>query len=263
MATSEELYQRGVEIVGRFRGGPAGATPGSSSYDMIPGLRRLVTEWAFGGTWSRPALDIKHRSMATISALTVLGREPQLRNHIRNALNLGVTKEQVAEVILHVGFHGGVPASLNALRVAGEAFEERPDLPYNPEPIVPASSAEERYEQAKKIRLQVYGEGGPRPVLRHDEIYDLELSRLNIGYFFGTLWSRPALDLKSRIICTLSVLVVLARGPQIANHVRAALNLGLTKEQVMELFHHLMFYGGWEASLNAMARANDVIYGRD
>ena len=263
MATSEELYQKGMEVLNRFRSeGPPRATAGPTPYDMIPGLQRLVAEWVFGGTWSRPTLDIKYRSMATISALTVLGREPQLRNHVRNALSVGITKEQVAEVILHMMTHGGVPSTLNALRIAGEVFDERPDLPYNPEPIAPASTAEERFKQAATVRRQVYGEGGPRPVLRREEVYDRENSIQNIGYIFGTLWGRSTLDLKSRIICTLSALMVLGREPQIPNHVKAALNLGLTKEQIMEVLLHLMFYGGWDASLNAMAQANDVFYGR-
>lgn len=263
MTTSEELYQKGVEITKRFRGGDASKVPpGSPSYDVIPGLRQLVTEWVFGSSWSRPVLDIKHRSMATISALTVLGREPQLKNHIRNALNLGLSKEQVSEVILHVMFTGGVPASLNALQIARQVFDERPDVPYNPDPIVPAATAEERLQQAVNIRRKIYGEGGPKPVIRHGEVADMEYARLNIGYFFGTIWSRPALDLKSRVICTLSAQTVLRLEHQIPNHVKAALNVGLTKEQIMEVFNHLMFYGGWDASINAMALANDVFYGR-
>ncbi len=263
MVSSDELYEKGSEVLNRFRSGsPVNPSQGPTSYDMVPGLRRLVAEWAFGGTWARPALDIKHRSMATVAALTVLGREPQLRNHIRNALSIGVTKEQVAEVILHVMIHGGAPATLNALRVAGEAFKERPDLPYDPEPISPPNSAEERYQKATDIRKQVYGEGGTKPVISQDEVYDMEYARQTIGYIFGVMWSREALDLKSRIICTLSALTVLGREAQIPRHVRAALNLGLTKKQIMEVLSHLMFYGGWDASINAMTKANDVLYGR-
>ena len=263
MSTSDELYERGRQLLARFRNGSQGGEPkGSPSYDVMPGLRRLIDEWAFGGTWARPVLALRHRSMITVAALTVLGREPQLRNHVRNALGAGVTKEEVAEVILHVMPHGGAPATLNALRVAGEIFQERPDLPYDPEPIAPAQSQEERYQRASEVRREVYGEDGIRPVVRHGEVYDMDHALQTIGYIFGVIWSRPALDLQSRIMCTLSALTVLGREAQIPNHVRAALNLGLSREQIMEVLSHLIFYGGWDASVNAMARANDAFYGR-
>ncbi len=263
MATSDELYQKGTEVLGRFRsGGGTGGIKGSPSYDAMPGLQRLVTEWAFGGTWSRPVLDIKYRCMATISALTVLGREQQLKNHVRNALGAGLTKEQIAEVMLHVMPHGGAPATLNGLRIAMEVFQERPDLPYNPEPIVPAQTEKERYDKAAEVRQKVYGKDGIRPVIRHGEVYDMDFAKQTIGYIFGVIWSRKTLDLQSRIVCTLSALTAMRLEPQIPNHVRAALNLGLTQDQIMELFSHLMLYGGWDASINAMARANDAFHGR-
>ena len=128
MATSNELYEKGIAILNHFRGSNRDAPiQAPSSYDVMPGLHRLVAEWAFGGTWDRPGLEIKYRSIATISALTVLGREPQLKNHIRNGLAAGVSKEQIAEVILHVMPHGGAPTTLNALNIANEVFKDTPD----------------------------------------------------------------------------------------------------------------------------------------
>ena len=79
-----ELYEKGIAILNHFRGSNRDAPiQAPSSYAVMPGLHRLVAEWAFGGTWDRSGLEIKYRSIATISALTVLGREPQLKNHIR------------------------------------------------------------------------------------------------------------------------------------------------------------------------------------
>lgn len=84
-----------------------------------------VTASLFGDVWGRPELDKKIRSIATMSALTVLGREPQLKGHINYALNLGWTKEEISELFFHLVFYGGLPASLNALGVAREVFKER------------------------------------------------------------------------------------------------------------------------------------------
>lgn len=263
LAGSNELYEKGIAILNHFRGSTRD-TPiqAPSSYDVMPGLHRLVAEWAFGGTWDRPGLEIKYRSIATISALTVLGREPQLKNHIRNGLAAGVSKEQIAEVILHVMPHGGAPTTLNALNIANEVFKDTPDVSFDPEPISIAQTEEERQNIASEVRLKVYGKKGPVPVIKHSEVYDMDYAMQTIGYIFGVIWNRIALDLQSRIICTISALVVLGREKQLPNHIRAAINLGLTREQVMELLYHLMFYGGWDASVTAMAIANDTLYER-
>ena len=124
MTTSEERVRRGEEVYLELT---AGATKGpvGPEYDLVPGMRDWVTASLFGDVWGRPALEKKIRSIATMSALTVLGREPQLRGHINNALNLGWTKEEISELFFHLAFYGGLPISLNALRVAREVFQER------------------------------------------------------------------------------------------------------------------------------------------
>ena len=263
MATSNELYEKGIAILNHFRGSSRD-TPieAPSSYAVIPGLHRLVAEWAFGGTWDRPGLEIKYRSIATISALTVLDRQPQLKNHIRNGLAVGVSKEEIAEVILHVMPHGGAPTTLNALNIANEVFKDTPDIPFDPEPIFISQTEDERQNKASEIRVKLYGVKGPRPLIRDSEIYDMDYAMQTIGYIFGVIWNRSTLDLQSRIICTISALVVLGREKQIPNNIKAAINLGLSKEQVMELLYHLMFYGGWDASITAMAIANDTFHER-
>jgi 4-carboxymuconolactone decarboxylase len=122
MATkgTEERYQRALakrkELFGEILGrGPAD--------ELAPDILRLVDEVLFGEIWTRPALDMKSRSMCTIAALTVLGREFQLRRHIQGALNIGITKQQVVEILCHMAFYGGLPVTVNGLRVAKEVFD--------------------------------------------------------------------------------------------------------------------------------------------
>jgi len=89
------------------------------------GLDEWIDSSVWGDIWGRPGLDMKTRSIATIAALCVLGQEPELRNHIGVALNLGWRKEEISEMFMQLIFYGGGPNSLNALRVASEVFQER------------------------------------------------------------------------------------------------------------------------------------------
>ena len=125
MTTSEERYQKGLEVRRQLAGGGEFQSSAPAAFEIAPGFERLVTECLFGEVWTRPGLDMKTRSIATMAALTALGREPQLRGHIGYALNLGHSKETIAELFVHLALYVGVPATLNALRIAKEVFDER------------------------------------------------------------------------------------------------------------------------------------------
>lgn len=78
----------------------------------------------FGDVWSRPGLELRERSMITVAALIILGRETELKLHLRGALNVGITREKIEEMILHLAHYGGWPLAVGASRVAKEVFAE-------------------------------------------------------------------------------------------------------------------------------------------
>ena len=70
-------------------------------------------------------LDLKSREIATIAALVTLGNSPrELKAHIRGALNVGCTREEVLEVIIQMAVYAGFPAAINGIEVAGETFSQ-------------------------------------------------------------------------------------------------------------------------------------------
>jgi len=101
---------------------------GPSYHQRKTGLAKqlydIVEEPLFGGVYQRPGLELRERSIVTISILTALGRENQLRNHVRAGLKLGLTREAITEVLIQAAFYAGVPAGLNALRAADAVFAE-------------------------------------------------------------------------------------------------------------------------------------------
>ncbi len=89
----------------------------------VPGLIDLTERVLFGEVWERPGLSKRDRSLVTCAALIALGREKQLTGHLQRALNNGLTKNELSEVITHLAFYAGWPAAMTAALVAKDVFE--------------------------------------------------------------------------------------------------------------------------------------------
>lgn len=119
-----ELYKKGLLKLSEVDG-DSGQNVIDSLKDIAPDLGDYIIEFAFGQIYSREHLSLKEREIATISALVVMGGcEPQLKVHIKGALNVGCTKEEIIEVIIHMCVYAGFPSALNGIFVAKEVFEE-------------------------------------------------------------------------------------------------------------------------------------------
>ena len=120
-----ERYRRGWEKLKEVDG-HAGEKVIESLKDIAPDLGRYTIEFPFGDIYSRPGLDLRSREIAVVAALTALGNAaPQLRVHIHGALNVGVTREEVVEIITMMAVYAGFPAALNGIAAAKEVFSER------------------------------------------------------------------------------------------------------------------------------------------
>jgi 4-carboxymuconolactone decarboxylase len=87
-------------------------------------LQEFITRNAWGTVWCRDGLDLKTRSLITISMLTALGRAHELRGHLRGALNNGASAEEIREVLLHAAVYCGAPLAVDAFRTAQEVMAE-------------------------------------------------------------------------------------------------------------------------------------------
>ena len=84
----------------------------------------FITRAAWGEVWARPGLDRRARSMITLAALTSLRAENEIAMHVRAALRNGLTREEIAEVLLHTAVYAGVPAANAAFAIAQQALDE-------------------------------------------------------------------------------------------------------------------------------------------
>ena len=86
-------------------------------------IQQYITRNAWGDVWQRPGLDLKTRSLITVALLTALGKQHELKGHVRGALNNGATPEEIQEVLLHASIYCGVPAAVDAFRTAAEVVD--------------------------------------------------------------------------------------------------------------------------------------------
>jgi 4-carboxymuconolactone decarboxylase len=117
-----DRYIRGLQQLEAIDG-EAGTRVIDSLADIAPDFARYLIEFPFGDIYSRPGLDLRSREIAVVAALTAMGHAtPQLKVHIGAAINVGVTQNEVVEIIMQMAVYAGFPAALNGLFAAKEVF---------------------------------------------------------------------------------------------------------------------------------------------
>lgn len=87
-------------------------------------MQELVTEYCWNDIWNRPGLDRRSRSMINLSMLTALNRPHELKLHLKGAINNGLTKDEIREILMQTAIYCGVPAAIDSFRCAKEVFSE-------------------------------------------------------------------------------------------------------------------------------------------
>ncbi|MFN0317519.1 MAG: carboxymuconolactone decarboxylase family protein [Burkholderiales bacterium] len=121
---SKEVFNRGLEIRKSVLGKEYVEKSLASADDFNMPLQELVTEYCWGAIWGREELPKKTRSMLNLAMLSALNRPHELKMHLGGALRNGVTKTEIREILLQVAIYCGVPAGVDAFRVARETFAE-------------------------------------------------------------------------------------------------------------------------------------------
>lgn len=118
------MYDKGREIRTAVLGEAYVQNATDGADDFTGPFQDLVTEYCWGAVWGRDALPRKTRSMLNLAMLAVLNRPNELRTHVRGALTNGVSREEIREIFMQVAVYAGVPAAVEAFRIARAAFDE-------------------------------------------------------------------------------------------------------------------------------------------
>lgn len=118
----EQRRERGTATRSAVLGAAHVERARTTSTAFTADFQDLITRYAWGDVWQRPGLDRRTRSFLTLAMLLALGRDDEFRLHLRGALNNGLNRAEIGEVLLHAAIYCGVPAANHGFKLAQEVF---------------------------------------------------------------------------------------------------------------------------------------------
>jgi 4-carboxymuconolactone decarboxylase len=214
------------------------------------GFANLLTEAALGGVWHRPGLELADRTLCTIAALAVFPRLRSLRRHIEAGLELGLTPAAIREILVQAGLYAGFSATEETLPLAAAIFTER-DLPFPEDPPEDAS-LEEMTRRGHELMRDLHGDRAGQGYAAPDNPVTGALYPTAIQYGYGEIWFRPGLERRQRALVAVAGFTALRLPEQASKFGQSALNLGLSKTEVIEAIIQTAPYSGFPPALNAL-----------
>jgi 4-carboxymuconolactone decarboxylase len=121
---SDEMYEKGLAIRKKVLGAEYVEKSLSQADDFSRPMQQLVTQYCWGEVWGDTTLSRRDRSLINIAMLSLLNRPHELKLHVKGALTNGASRDEIRAVLLQVAIYGGVPAGIDATRIAREALSE-------------------------------------------------------------------------------------------------------------------------------------------
>ncbi|MBI5249540.1 MAG: carboxymuconolactone decarboxylase family protein [Desulfomonile tiedjei] len=253
---TNERYDRGLAAL-RALDAEASQAVQNSLKDISPEMGRFIVEFAYGDVYSRPGLDPKSRQVATVAALTALGNaKPQLKFHIGAALNAGLTPDEIIEVMYVTTVFAGFPSGLNGISAAREVFQAKGVTVSHGSSPYPGGDS--RRDRGLAALNQTSKDAGERVIKSLADVAP-EMGYFIVDFPYGDIIARNILSPKYKEIAMIAVCV--AKGtmePQMKVHIHAALNVGCTREEIVELMTHMAVYAGFPAALNGLSGTRQV-----
>ncbi|WP_375380249.1 carboxymuconolactone decarboxylase family protein [uncultured Sphingomonas sp.] len=223
--------------------------------------------FAIGEVWDRPQLAPKSRELAMIAALAALGRDgyPQLRLHVRYALNFGATPAELREIVYLTLVTAGLPKALN---VAPEVRAVVGDLPPD-EPAATDVTAASRQVRGEATLASLNG-GGSTDIAADAILGPLAedfplLVGAALSFAFGDVWSRAILDPVDRQLAAVAAFAAIGADawPQMRPHAAYALRLGASAEAIKEVLAITIVSAGLPKALNAAIELRPILAPQD
>ena len=212
-----------------------------------PTQARIHADIVHGELWERAELSPRDRSLITVAALSVGGRQAPLRAHIGLALDNGLSPEELSEVATHLSFYAGFPVGADAAIALAEVLDER-DLTLTPSDAPPLTLDPDR-EAARKASVAQLAALAPG------------LAHYTDALLFGEIWRRPGLAPRDRSLVTVAALIAMGQPEQLPFHLERALAAGLTPTEASEVLNHLAFFCGWPRAFSALPVVTQVLAG--
>lgn len=215
-----------------------------------PEMMDILQKFIFGEVFQTGKLTMKQREMITCITLATMQTLPQLKAHAGAALNVGVTPEELREVIYLTAPFIGFPKMLNAVAAVNEVLKERGiPLPLEKQGTV---TEETRHVTGKAIQDKLYPGGIASVMEGLPDGMGKDVERFLTDYFFGEIYSRGAIDLQTRELLGYCVLTTLEAESQLQSHYHGNINVGNAPETLTAAVIQCLPYIGFPAAIKAL-----------
>jgi 4-carboxymuconolactone decarboxylase len=260
MSTQKERRANGIDLMRTLGGGSYDPARAATAMVRRHGaLGTFAVDHVLGNLWSRPQLSRRDRSLIVVTFLATIGSTEELRSHVRGALNHGLTRSEVEEVVLQVAGYAGYPMAMQASRIVDAVFNEIDKVDRQPErDEAKAKDDPARWSDATDVLRTLFAGRTPTdPAKARANIVESlgGVGELAFDWGFGELWARTELSRRDRSLVTVAILAILARAEELAIHVPGALNHGVSREEVEEVMVQLTVYGGFPRAVEGMRAA--------
>ncbi|MGE0697712.1 MAG: carboxymuconolactone decarboxylase family protein [Hyphomicrobiaceae bacterium] len=225
--------------------------------EAVPGFNDFMAEVVYSGIWDRPGLHKNDRAICTLAALSVLQRLPAIEAITVAALELGLSPRNILEVFVQVGLYAGFVTTEASAAAAHKVFAAR-GLSVPTEP--PRSDTlEELDRKGQQVMAKLHGERAGQGYAAPGNAITGELYPSAIRYGYGELWSRPGLDHRQRMLCAIAAFTAMGLESQLRKFGKSALNVGLSRQEIVEAVIQTGPYGGFPRALNGLAILSEVL----
>lgn len=249
--TRSTLRKAGKAV--RERLGQAASVPGRS----VPGFGDWADEVIYGGIWGRPGLALPDRMICTLATLSLLQRLDSLKVMVGSALDVGLPPRAILEVFMQAGLYGGFPTTETSAACASEVFAARsvsvPDEPKRND------SNETLDARGLDLMAAMHGERGKQGYAAPGNAITGALYPSAVRYGYGELWFRPGLQQRQRMLVAVASFTVLSLEGQLRKFAQSALNMGLSRDEIVEAVIQTAPYGGFPRALNGLAIVSEVL----
>jgi 4-carboxymuconolactone decarboxylase len=258
MTTSKELAQKAAnlqKIIDQYLPAP------SKMIQVCPDYVHTQTEVMWGGLWNEPGLSLQLRSIATITAQCVNGFDFGLHHQIRVGLTLGITPQKIKAMFVELMFYVGVPNTFFALFKAQEIIDSREEWKKMDKPLDAPwlDTVQEKIKRGRELVRKQWGEQADKDLTGSiaNEMLPVA-SELVDSYHYGEICVRSPLEPKERMVSVLAALMSRGLIRQLKRHIGYALNVGMTKKEICEVFSQAGWYRGWPHVEDALIVAKEV-----
>jgi 4-carboxymuconolactone decarboxylase len=249
--TRLDLRQRGDAVRTELKLGRSGDA------EPLPGFDAFMAEVAFGGIWDRPHLPRSDRMICALATLGLGGHQAALEAHVASALDLELSARTILEVFMQAGLYGGFVTTEAAARTAQTVFAARGS---RIEPDGPRDDTSETLDaRGRAIMAKLHGDRAGQGYAAPDNPVTGALYPSAIRYGYGELWDRPGLDHRQRMLVAIASFTALGLEGQLKKFGASALNIGLSREEVIEAVIQTGPYSGFPRALNGLGLLNDAL----